>query len=48
MRKDLVLCALETMNIQVKQAWAKFNLGQLVKVQAQELRTPNQWGIAHI
>ena len=27
-----------------KHAWAKFNLGQLVKVQAQELRTPNQWG----
>ena len=26
---------------------AKFNLGQLVKVQAQELRTPNQWGITH-
>ena len=26
-----------------KHAWAKFNLGQLVKVQAQELRTPNQW-----
>ena len=25
-----------------KHAWAKFNLGQLVKVQA--LRTPNQWG----
>ena len=27
-----------------KHAWAKFNLGQLVKVHAQELRTPNQWG----
>ena len=27
-----------------KHAWAEFNLGQLVKVQAQELRTPNQWG----
>ena len=27
-----------------KHAWAKFNLGQLVKVQAEELRTPNQWG----
>ena len=31
-----------------KHAWAKFNLGQLVKVQAQELRIPNQWGITHI
>ena len=27
-----------------KNAWAKFNLGQLVQVQAQELRIPNQWG----
>ena len=32
-----------------KHAWAKFNLIQLVKVQAQELRTPNQWGnLSHI
>ena len=32
-----------------KHAWAKFNFGQLVKVQAQELRTPNQWGnLSHI
>ena len=31
-----------------KHAWAKFNRGQSVQVQAQVLRIPNQWGTTHM
>ena len=29
-------------------AWAKFNRVQMVQVQPQEVRIPNQWGITHM
>ena len=31
-----------------KHTWVKFNRSQLVQVEAQELKIPNQWGITHI